>query len=64
MERDKLDQIKRVLRAGAAVVLIACLTLMFTNMWKATYNMGVVFPFYNKGTKPEDAAGRGKAGAR
>ena len=49
MERDKLDQIKRVLRAGAAVVLIACLTLMFTNMWKATYNMGVVFPFYNKG---------------
>lgn len=49
MNRNDLDQIKRILRAGAAIMLIVCLTFMFTGMWKAAYNMGAVFPFYNKG---------------
>lgn len=49
MKRNDLDQIKRILRAGAAIMLIVCLTFMFTSMWKTAYNRGVVFPFYNKG---------------
>ena len=49
MIRNELDQIKRILRATAAVILMVCLTFMFTRIWKTFYNMGAVFPFYNKG---------------
>jgi len=49
MNRNELDQFKRMLRAAAAIILILCLSAMFLHIWKSYYNMGIVFPFYYKG---------------
>lgn len=49
MNRNELDQFKRMLRALAAIVLMLGMAGIFIFIWKSYYNMGVVFPFYNKG---------------
>ena len=49
MNRNELDQFKRMLRALTAIILMAGMTGIFLVIWKTYYNMGVVFPFYNKG---------------
>lgn len=49
MNRNELDQFKRMLRAGTAVALLLCMSLLFMNVWTDYYNLGVVFPFYYKG---------------
>ena len=49
MNRNELDQFKRMLRALAAIILMVGMAGIFLFIWKTYYNMGVVFPFYNKG---------------
>ena len=49
MNRNELDQFKRMLRALTAIILMAGMTVIFLVIWKTYYNIGVVFPFYNKG---------------
>lgn len=50
MDRNKtLEQYKRMIRAGAAFVVIICTVLIFLSIWKGYYNIRIVFPFYSKG---------------
>lgn len=49
MSHNDLDQFKRMLRALAALLLIAGMSLIFLYIWRSYYNLGVVFPFYYKG---------------
>lgn len=49
MNRNELDQFKRMLRAVGAIILIIALSGIFLYVWKEYYNLGVVFPFYYKG---------------
>lgn len=50
MNRDKnLEQYKRMIRAGAAFVVIISTVLIFLAIWKGYYNLRIVFPFYSKG---------------
>lgn len=49
MNRNDLDQFKRMIRAVAALILIIVMAVFFLFIWKKFYNLGVVFPFYYKG---------------
>ena len=49
MNRSDLDQFKRMLRALAALVVIAIAAVVFFVTWTKFYNVGIVFPFYEKG---------------
>lgn len=49
MNRNELDQFKRMLRAFAAMILIIIMAVLFLFIWTRYYNLGVVFPFHYKG---------------
>lgn len=49
MQKNSLEQYKRVIRALAAFIVIVCTVGVFLAIWKGYYNLKVIFPFYNKG---------------
>lgn len=49
MGKKDLDQFKRMIRAFAALFVIAATTLVFVAVWIKYYNIGIVFPFYYRG---------------
>lgn len=49
MNRSDLDQFKRMIRAFAALVVIAITAAIFLIVWMNFYNAGIVLPFHLKG---------------
>lgn len=49
MRNNRLEQYKRLIRFGLNLLLLACLMIIFIQVWDRHYNDGIVFPFYLKG---------------
>lgn len=49
MKPNQLEQYKRILRAIAAVLVVANVAGAFFYIWTKFYNMRIIFPFYYKG---------------
>lgn len=49
MDKKKFEQYKKMMRFLGIAILVLAVTLIFVWTWRASYNEGIVFPFYNKG---------------